>query len=195
MNLLGVRAFYSRIIRSIPNALTISRLIAGLLFPFAGVGFRLPLLIYAGISDLIDGEISRRVGGSSRFGKLLDPIADKTVVLAVAITLLFDGTITWWELLLVASRDLFVIAISIGVLFQDLKQPMETSPLMIGKVATAAQFTYLVTLFLIPEAHWFVFVIAAAISLLAGVAYLYDAITQVRELSVRNLSPVDVRRE
>ena len=134
-----------------------------------------------------DTQRSRRVGGTTRFGTLLDPIADKTVILAVAITLLLDGTIVWWELLLIASRDLFVIAISIGVLFQNLKQPMETSPLLIGKLATAAQFIYLATLFLFPEARWFVFLIAAPISLLAGFAYLYDAINQVRELSVHKV--------
>lgn len=184
MNLFRVRAISSRILRAVPNALTISRLIAGLIFPFVAVGYRLPILLFAGVSDLVDGEIGRRVGGTTRFGKLLDPIADKTVILAVAITLLLDGTIVWWELLLIASRDLFVIAISIGVLFQNLKQKMETSPLVIGKVATAAQFIYLATLFLFPGARWFVFLIAAPISLLAGFAYLYDAIIQIRELSI-----------
>ena len=187
MNIFGVRAISIRILRAIPNALTVSRLIAGLIFPFVAGGYRLPILLFAGVSDLVDGEIGRRVGGTTRFGKLLDPIADKTVILAVAITLLLDGTIVWWELLLIASRDLFVIAISIGVLFQNLKQPMETSPLLIGKLATAAQFIYLATLFLFPEARWFVFLIAAPISLLAGFAYLYDAINQVRELSVHKV--------
>ena len=195
MNIFGVRTFSRRILRAIPNTLTILRLIAGLAFPFVGVGYRLPVLIFAGVSDLIDGEIGRRTGGTSRFGKLLDPIADKTVILVVVTTLLLDGSIAWWELLLVASRDLCVIAISVGVLFQDLRQRMETSPLMIGKVATAAQFTYLATLFLIPEARWFVFIITAAISLLAGFAYLYDAIIQVKELSNRRLHMVKVSTE
>ncbi len=190
----GDQKFSRLVVWSIPNALTVSRLLIGLLFPFVGVSFRLPLLVYAGVSDLIDGEISRRIGVSSKIGRLLDPIADKTVILAIAGTLLWDGDIMWWEVLLIASRDLFVVAISVAVLFVRLRQPMDTSPLVIGKVATAGQFTYFLTLFLLPQAHWFVFAIAAAISLAAGIAYLYDAITQVRELSIRDLSPTKVRR-
>ena len=74
MNIFGVRAISRRILRAIPNALTVSRLIAGLIFPFVAGGYRLPILLFAGVSDLVDGEIGRRFGGTTRFGKLLDPI-------------------------------------------------------------------------------------------------------------------------
>ncbi len=180
MNLTGTRAPIWRSI--LPNGLTIMRLFAGLMFPFFGHGVRLALLFYAGISDLIDGEISRRMGATTRFGQMLDPVADKVVVLAVAGTFLVEGTIEWWELLLVAMRDIVVGLMIIIVAFAKLKHPMETSPLVIGKVATGAQFAYLLTVLLIPQAYMFVFVIAATISCIAAVAYLQDAVIQIRNL-------------
>lgn len=166
----------------IPNGLTVTRLVAGLLFPFAGPGLRVVLLLYAGISDLIDGEISRRLGATSRFGQQLDPIADKVVVLSVAGTFLWEGSIQWWELLLVAMRDVTVLAIILVVPLCNLKHALETSPLVIGKIATGGQFLFLITVLMIPQAYAFVFVVVAAISCLAAIAYLQDTVVQVRNL-------------
>lgn len=166
----------------IPNALTVLRLLAAVLFPLAGHGGRIALLLYAGISDLVDGEISRRLGATSKFGKTLDPIADKAVVLSVAGTFLWEGSVDWWQLMLVASRDMIVLALTVIVAWQRLRQPIETSPLLIGKVATAGQFVYLWTVLLIPQAYTLVFIASASISCIAGAAYLQDTFAQVRNL-------------
>ncbi len=180
MDLTGSRGIIWRLI--LPNVLTIMRLFVGFVFPFVGHSFRIVLLLFAGISDLVDGEISRRLGATTRFGQMLDPVADKAVVLAVAGTFLWEGSIEWWELLLVAMRDVVVTLITFVVPFLKLKHRMETSPLVIGKIATGGQFAYLLTVLLIPQAYTFVFVIAAAISCIAAIAYLQDTFVQVRNL-------------
>lgn len=138
--------------------------------------------MYAGISDLIDGEISRRIGSTSRFGERLDPIADKVVVLAVIGTLLWEGSIQWWEMILVAMRDFVVLGIAAIVAWQHWTRPMETTPLIIGKIATGGQFAYVLTILLAPQLSTFVLIPTAFLSCSAAVAYTQDAIQQKNDL-------------
>jgi phosphatidylglycerophosphate synthase len=177
--------------RYISIALAITRLLAGVLFPFVDGSIRLPLLMYAGISGLVDTTVTRQLGESSRFGRFMNPIADKTFVLLVAGTLFLDGSVAWWEFLILTSRDLVVIAISVAVMFRHLQEPMETSPLLIGKIATASQYIFLLTIIVVPVAHWLAFMLAAATSLLAAIAYVQDAVAQIHDLSPTDLSFVE----
>ena len=78
---------------NIPNALTMSRFVFAFLimvllmlpFPFMA-SLSLFLFILAGISDFFDGYLARTVYGTSSFGKLMDPLADKVMVSAVLIS-------------------------------------------------------------------------------------------------------------
>jgi len=116
------------------------------------------------------------------FGKILDPIAGKAVILAVAGAFLWVGSIEWWELLLVAMQDIVVVLICVVVAFRQWDRPFETSPLVIGKIATCGQLAYLLTVLLFPQAYTLVFAVAAALSIAAAVGYLYDSMVQVRNL-------------
>lgn len=164
----------------LPNALTVLRLVAGLLFPFCNYGWRLALLVYAGASDAIDGEVGRRLGATSDFGKLVDPIADKVVVIMVAATLVWEGSIEWWQLLLVASRDLAVLVISFVSWGLGYRSNMLTSPLIIGKVATGVQFIYLFAAVVMPQYASLLLIPVAMIVGLAAAAYVYDAHDQIQ---------------
>lgn len=166
----------------LPNLLTLLRLVAGLVFPFCNQTWRLLLLLYAGISDAIDGEIGRRLSATSDFGKLVDPIADKVVIISVAATLVWEGTLTWWQLLLVASRDLAVIAITVVSWTLGCWDRMLTSPLVIGKIATGIQFLFLLAAVAIPD---LISILVPPVALLVGLAaaaYLADGFHQIRRL-------------
>jgi phosphatidylglycerophosphate synthase len=165
-----------------PSGLTISRIFAGLSFPFGGQGVRLALLAYAALVDLVDGYWSRRRGLARPEPAVIDSIADKAVFLAVAGTLLWEGQIVWWQLLLVAARDLAVLGIALVVIVRGQARAMETAPLVIGQVVTWAQFAFLLTALLIPLAQQPMGIIAGCLSLLAATAYLQDAVGQVRNL-------------
>ncbi len=104
---------------NVPNSLTVLRLIAA---PLLGVVFlilprpaadwvALLLFIFASLTDYIDGWLARKWGQVSRFGAMLDPIADKAmVVIALAVLLGLHG-ISDWTLIPIAAilfREVFV---------------------------------------------------------------------------------------
>jgi phosphatidylglycerophosphate synthase len=70
---------------------------------------RLGILGAAALSDLLDGAIARRIGGS-RFGAVLDPIADKLFMAAAFGVVLASGRLAWYEVAAVLLRDLVATA-------------------------------------------------------------------------------------
>lgn len=111
---------------SLPNLLTLSRILAVpillfLLWPGTRVGGHQPLAIdYAlafalyclmGITDYFDGYVARTRGTVSRLGQFLDPIADKIMIAAVILLLVFTGDITGWHViaaLVILLREIIV---------------------------------------------------------------------------------------
>lgn len=130
----------------LPNLLTILRLIAGLVIPFVDPFWWLPLVLFAGLSDLIDGWLSRVWNGTSTFGQLLDPVADKTFVLAVLWCVWRAGWVTLPELAWLAARDLTVLGLTIVAALSTRLTAQDLRPRWPGKCATAAQFVVLTIL-------------------------------------------------
>ncbi len=103
---------------SIPNALTVGRIV---LVPFFVAAFFLPpepgrwivfiLFCLAGITDLFDGMIARKLNAESTLGRMLDPIADKLMVSAALLMLAADGTLKGIHLmagLVILCREILV---------------------------------------------------------------------------------------
>jgi cardiolipin synthase len=63
----------------------------------------------AGISDLLDGFLARRFGWMTHFGGVLDPLADKLLLVCTSLTLAWLGFLPWWLVALVVFRDLLII--------------------------------------------------------------------------------------
>lgn len=125
----------------IPNLLTILRciltlpVILGLLWGYPKIAFW--LFIIAGFSDALDGFLARNFNWSSRFGSILDPLADKFLMLAVFITLCYLDAMPLWVLLTIIIRD--VIIISGGVAYQYLVGSFEMNPNKLSKLNTCLQ--------------------------------------------------------
>jgi len=156
----------------IPNVLSATRLVLAFAFPWLPLAARGPVALVAGLTDLLDGYLSRAWHATSAFGRLLDPIADKAFVLAVLVTLLSDGSLTWPALALLALRDLTVLA---GAAWLALRRDWAAfgrmEPRWLGKAATNALFVYLcLLLFGVPYSDWF-FPVAAGLSALAAADY------------------------
>lgn len=66
-------------------------------------------LIAIYISDLLDGYLARKLNQVSELGKIIDPLADKIVVVSIAIALFLQGRIETWFFLVVVARDLLII--------------------------------------------------------------------------------------
>jgi nicotinamide-nucleotide amidase len=100
---------------NIPNVLTLSRLAAIpplmvlLMVRFPGHDqLAAALFIIFSLTDILDGEIARRRGTVSDFGKFLDPLADKLFVLSVLIVLVQEGLVAAWVVVVIFSRELII---------------------------------------------------------------------------------------
>ncbi len=132
-------------LRHLPNLITVLRLMAapataGLLM--AGhFNAAFGVFAFAGVSDAADGYLAKRFGLGSQLGRVLDPAADKALMLAVFVTLAALGAIPAWLAVLVVGRD---IAIVLGLLLAVVSRaPVELAPLLIGKLTTVIQVLYI----------------------------------------------------
>jgi len=139
------------VIRHIPNMLSGLRLLAA---PFAAWLIlhdrdtaALIVFALAGASDGLDGYVARRWGFTSRFGAWLDPVADKMLMLFSLTALYMVDATPIWLLALVVARD---AAIAAGwLLINHLGLPQRSEPLLIGKISTAVQVLYILTMLLL----------------------------------------------
>jgi cardiolipin synthase len=135
------------------------------------------LFVIAGISDAVDGFIAKRFDMRTRIGALLDPIADKTLLVSTYVTLGVAGELPTWLVILVVSRDLMIVG---GfLLVQLLAAQTRSAPLMVSKANTALQIV-LVALILARLAFGFddhglctaLIYAVAATTVLSGAGYL-----------------------
>jgi cardiolipin synthase len=142
-----------RALGTIPNLLSCSRLV--LAAGFVAVGAteaRVGLIGVAAITDFLDGWIARRVRATSRWGALLDPIADRVFVLTAVGTFLFTGRLSTSAYFILLMRDLatavgFVVARVIPWL-----RPVEFTARFLGKVVTVLQLLTLAAVLVMPLA-------------------------------------------
>ncbi|MBW3594629.1 MAG: CDP-alcohol phosphatidyltransferase family protein [Actinobacteria bacterium] len=131
----------SRAIVTIPNLISAARLATVPFFLwlwFAG-STEVAVVVYAigASTDFVDGFVARRTGAISELGKLLDPLADRIFILALAIALVGDGTLPWPLALAVIARDIAIL--SLYPLVQKRGVP-KIAVNFVGKSATAALF-------------------------------------------------------
>jgi cardiolipin synthase (CMP-forming) len=95
------------------------------------------LFVAAGLSDAVDGFVARRFNSRSHLGALLDPLADKALLVSMYVTLGWAGRLPNWLVILVVFRDVLIIG---GFLLATaLAQPMRWEPLYVSKLNTALQ--------------------------------------------------------
>ncbi len=104
-------------------------------------GWRLAILGAAGISDLLDGQLARRYGGS-RTGPVLDPIADKLFVAAAVAVVALSGRLRPLEIVILLLRDIVAtLAFATTVVS---RHPRTIPARWSGKAVTLAQMITLV---------------------------------------------------
>ena len=74
-----------------------------------GVLIALALFVIAIITDILDGYLARKLDCVSNFGKFMDPLADKLLVLSAFITFAVTGRITLWIVLVFVLRELLIM--------------------------------------------------------------------------------------
>ncbi len=126
---------------SLPNLITLGRLISVPVAIWLILSNELMaafvLFVLAGVSDAVDGFIAKRFDQRTEIGALLDPIADKSLLVSVYVTLGLSGNLPTWLVILVVFRDVMIIG---GfVLSQILALPVQHKPIIISKINTALQ--------------------------------------------------------
>jgi cardiolipin synthase len=150
---------------NVPNILTVSRFV--LIPVYLAVFFNgypktaFFVLVVAGLTDILDGYWARSRGLVTQMGVMLDPLADKTMMIAVMISLLISGMIPWEAAIAIFIRDLGMI---IGSAFFHFRGKMTLPANVLGKLTTLLY--YLAILFVVFELSfsiiylWFVIAVS-----------------------------------
>ena len=127
--------------RALPHLITLFRLacspvVAWLLLESQ---FRaaLALILLAGVSDWLDGWAARQLHASGQVGVVLDPLADKGLLVTLFVVLAIMRLIPLWMFALVIGRDLVIVVGAI--LVRTLRGVKKFLPTMVGKVSTFFQ--------------------------------------------------------
>jgi cardiolipin synthase (CMP-forming) len=133
---------------NIPNIITLGRiiLVPVIIWAIASNQMEIAFAIFvvAGISDAVDGFLAKRFNMASELGALLDPLADKALLVSIYVALGIWGALPRWIVILVVSRDFMIVAAVIVSWLFD--KPVEMKPLMVSKLNTAAQVALAATI-------------------------------------------------
>jgi cardiolipin synthase len=169
---------------TLPNVITFARLCMVPMAVWFVLEHRLIvaffLFLAAGLSDALDGWLARRNGGGNSVGALLDPVADKALLVSMYITLAAVNELPDWLTILVVFRDLVIVG---GVIVLSvLGMPVVIRPLLVSKLNTALQIVLVaVTLLLAgygldaPLAKQVLIWVVGATTLASGAAYVWKA--------------------
>jgi cardiolipin synthase len=128
---------------TLPNVITFARLCAVPAAVWLVLQDRMDaafwVFVAAGISDAVDGWLARVSNSRSRLGAILDPVADKALLVSIYVTLAAVGVLPDWLAILVVFRDLLIVG---GVLvLYVLGQPPAIQSILLSKANTALQIT------------------------------------------------------
>ncbi|MDH5649624.1 MAG: CDP-diacylglycerol--glycerol-3-phosphate 3-phosphatidyltransferase [Gammaproteobacteria bacterium] len=178
----------------LPNAITISRLF---LVPLLILALRsqdyvtgLLLFLIAGVSDALDGYIAKRFNLVSQLGAVLDPLADKALLVSAYIMLAWVGDVPFWLALTVVFRDLLIVGGYLVVV--SLLGPVHMQPSYLSKLNTLMQIVLVVIVLAqhtaqlyFPQANLLLVYLVMATTVVSGTHYLWMWVVK------RQIEPMD----
>lgn len=133
---------------NIPNILTIFRLLLIPVFLTVFFSSSPNYLLYstlifltAGVTDILDGYIARKYNLVTKWGTVLDPLADKLMLLTVLSSLAFKNIIPIWIFIVVAMKELFMIISGVFLYKKDTVIPSN----IFGKASTVLFYVSIFT--------------------------------------------------
>jgi len=132
---------------NVPIILTFSRIFLIPFFviitpgsPYLGIS----IFLVASLTDFLDGYLARRSGQITTFGIILDPIADKFLVISALILLVDMARLSAWIAIIIIVREFVVTTLRVVALSMDIIIPAQTG----GKLKTTAQMASIILLLL-----------------------------------------------
>jgi CDP-diacylglycerol--glycerol-3-phosphate 3-phosphatidyltransferase len=174
---------------NVANALTVARICLVPVFVVClaqgGTGWRLAALAAFGgasLTDLLDGELARRRGLVTDFGKIADPIADKALTGAALITLSVIGELPVWVTALILVRELGITALRFAVIRRGVIAASQG-----GKLKTLLQIIA-ICLYVLPPSFGLPVLIrevvmgaALVVTLVTGADYVIRAVRMIQK--------------
>ncbi|MCX5716165.1 MAG: CDP-diacylglycerol--glycerol-3-phosphate 3-phosphatidyltransferase, partial [Candidatus Omnitrophica bacterium] len=138
----------------------------------------LPLAIFftAMLTDVVDGFIARRFNQKTELGTILDPIADKVLIITAFICLSVSKSIPShlqlpaWVPIIIISRDIIIVIGS--VVIHLIKGDIELIPSVWGKATTFFQMTTVLSVLLMFRYSFIIWNIAVALTIFSGIDYM-----------------------
>jgi cardiolipin synthase len=174
----------------IPNAISVARIL--MVAPTAWLllqeryGAAFVLFLVAGASDALDGQLAKRFGWQTPLGGLLDPLADKLLLVVSFLCLGWLGELPAWLVGLVILRDLVIVS---GATVYHLRiAPFEAEPMLISKANTVLQIVLVLAVVArqagagLPEGFVTLGVwVVACTTLVSGVVYVVEWSRRARD--------------
>lgn len=185
---------------NLPNKVTIARILLVpimMLMPYIGItaktSFGLPIVniiiliifLVASFTDYLDGHIARKRNIVTNFGKFLDPIADKLLVLAALVMLVEGGIIPGWIPIIIAAREFMVSAIRMLAATEG--KVIAASKL--GKIKTVTQMVAISLAFL--DANYFMSFVCGGLTGFALILNILMSVAMVLAVIATIWSGVD----
>jgi cardiolipin synthase len=180
----GEIAVRRHVLLTVPNAISFARLCAVPLAIWLVLDRRFApatgIFAAAGISDAIDGWLARREGGTV-LGAALDPLADKSLMVGMYVTLAAIGVLPTWLAILVVFRDILIVG---GILLLWVTgHTLVMDPLPISKVNTGVQIGLVGLVLALAALHmevwalrWGMIGLTAITTFWSGAAYVRRAV-------------------
>ena len=187
---------------TIPNYISILRILLVPVF-VAAVGYyvdreqeiyrylAITVFAFASLSDAVDGYLARRLNQTSRLGAVLDPLADKLLLVAGIVVLSQDHrpilpSLPIWLTTLIISRDAILPIGTMLISYTGVRPKVQ--PKMLGKLATVTQMTMILyALFKGPQVGLSILIaLTGILTLASGGQYIYDGVSQINSPSGNN---------
>ncbi len=165
---------------NLPNFISILRIPLAFLFLQENPLYRVLAIVFAMVSDGLDGYLARKNSTTTKFGTLIDPVADKFFVIFVLSVLMKEHKLEIWQAAAFLCRDFSVFIFGLYLLFSSKLATYQFRSIWCGKLTTFLQFITLIALTLnlaVPPALFLSFIILG----LCALVELYD--------------PLDLRKE
>jgi cardiolipin synthase len=173
------------------NQLTILRIIFVpvfiILLVYGELGWALGTFVIAGVTDVLDGVIARRFGQKTSIGAVLDPLADKLLMVSSILILSlpqmeFQNTIPRWLMIIIVFRDVFILLVSLIVVLMVGWRVFKPSPY--GKASTVMQVLTVLAVLYTNWEHWSapglhgLFYVTGLTTAFSGIHYLVRGLRQ-----------------
>lgn len=181
-------------LRFIPNALSVLRmlLVAPVAWLLAHREFHLTLWLFAfaAATDGLDGFLAKRCGWTTELGKILDPLADKILLVGVFITLAVMGLVPLWLAAIAVLRDVVITAGAI--VYNWLFGALNGKATWISKLNTLCQILFLL---LIVASHAIGYVPQIAVTILGALVFVTTVVSGIDYVLTYSRKAIGVSRQ